>query len=319
MVKETSLLYSPNPQKGFQLTISLMDGSIYSLIEYGKVCKFTVDTQVKVNTIYYSVHKDKSANAMVVRPALYKVGTNVNRIPYPYVDSSKTVNEVKFIVDPKRYIIADGKAKNDFATFIIANQNTNIILEPGEYVLSAGENKPNHWDVFFSGKFHNKMFMQNDDCDGYIWEKYCEPNDYVFVDTVRYYDYYYTYTSGILYPSDKVYLKSGGPYDLTFYNMARCKDYVLGYNFFGSGSIESKASVKISNNGKDWVEREGPNGTYSMNQTTNKGIVLNNNEPYNVYKVEITDGGKLEYEKIGNVDAWSRLWILNGRLYYVER
>lgn len=320
MIKETSLLYYPNPQTGFEYTLTLSDGSSYTIYEFGKTVTFTVSQEVQVTSLTIKVLKDKSANAMIMHPSIVKKGSNVNKIPYPYIESSKTMNEVKFVVDSSRSITADGQAKNNPALFTIANQNSNIILDQGIYIFSAGTKKVNHWDVYFSGRYHNKMFMQNDDCDGYIWEKYHEPNDYIMCFQEWYSSYYWHNYSFLLYPNDKYVLPNAFPGTSTTNRGGMSKNYVIRgywYSFYDIGG-----SWYVSRDGKDWVKNKQdlrPDsatmyGNWSRDDDT--CIIVSHGV---IYTGEIQDNGQIKFEKVGTTSGWDIYGYGGGYLFLTKQ
>lgn len=306
MTKDSSLLYFPNPQKGFSFFVEFENGEIHSITENGKTISFTIDEETVVTRVCIRVSAKQEFH-LYMRPTLTSFGSNVNRITYPYVDEQKTLNGIKFVPHSINSITINGKSTAD-ALFTF---NTNITLQAGKYSMSLGPYNTNHWDVCFYSRdwgftFHNKLFAENDYCDGYIWEKYHEPDDYIlYLDK--------GYDNFIIYPRDKYAIRdNSGVFSHSLLNNKNRQIYGFGRGGRSKDLVilaenpdynTNDTCYLVSQNGKDWKAALGPYmGEYgrvdNWLRSCNKGIIAlqrYNEKMPRYYYVSVNKNGSLAF------------------------
>lgn len=97
-------------------------------------------------------------------------------------------------------------------------------------------------------RFRNAMFMQNDDCDGFIWEKKHTPNDYII--------FYPFYGPGWfrVYPNDKYVLRDNGLYNIVspYSYLFRVGDFLVGVRSVSPLGGEPYGEWIVSRDSKKW-------------------------------------------------------------------
>lgn len=329
MTKNSSLLYFPNPLTGFAFFVETEGGEIYSIMKVGTTTNFTLEEETLITRVGIRVSANKEFH-LYMRPTLTAFGSNVNRITYPYVDEQKTLNGIKFVPHSINSITINGKSTAD-ALFTF---NTNLTLQAGRYSLSLGPYKDTHWDVCFNHKdygftFHNKLFAQNDYCDGYIWEKYHEPNDYMlYLDT--------GYDNFIIYPRDKYAIRdNSGVFShktidnlkkqiYGFYRGGRSKDLVIlvdNYSYSGQNS-----TYLVSKNGKDWKSTPGvqigaKGRVDNWMHNCNKGIIARHPDGQsmpNYFYADVDERGSIAFSGLSLTGTNYLIGEGGGRIFYVK-
>ena len=331
MIINSSLLYYKNIQGKFGFSITLDDSTIYIVSKLGEPLTFTIENESVITKCIFTILKDESANSLFIRPSITKKGSNVNRFPYPYSDTTKTVNNVRFYVESGRSIIADGRATDGDAVFNVIGNNNQITLEPGEYRLYIASKNDQHYDAFFNGRFYNALYMLNEENDGLIFQKFHRPNEYILYNSY-WNNYYGDYPiAHIIYPKDKYVVNSGCN---LVNSIVRFAGYTKNYLIYANAPLYgvTHAGYRLgSKSGRKWLNysQDGPLlATVAYSRRDDTGIVhcyftddrWKGYEPGKFYLMDIQDGGKIEWTKspVQMPDNSTILHATNGRVYYIK-
>lgn len=231
----------------------------------------------------------------------------------------------------------------DYDLPIIDENNPIEIQETGNYVfipfktnnynwkynpsgISSCEHKNGHNEVKFNvtvqdDAFHshteswykNALFMENEDCDGYIWEKKHVPNDYII--------FYPFYGPGWwrIYPQDKYVLSDWGLNKILGINDARNSLYRVGDYLVFLFQDNNDVVWRVSKDSKKWKETKtkGNIPRWLYMSTT---FTTSNSEPFGTYidsdgkfcTFEITEDGVVEVTETGRTNEGITVWVCVG-------
>ena len=275
MIVKTSKLYYPNPCDGLVMAVNV-GSDVYSVDSFSTAITITLLAEATLTNLVLRVPSGKLASGIALTPSIYDVNdsSKTNLIPVPYTEASKTMNGVKFIVS-NRLMIVDGKATEGTTAFFIVCAS--MTLPAGEYAFNWGTKIDYHNDVYFAGKFHNAMFMENEDCDGLIYQVKHRPNNFIFVnggDGPQYVNYY----NKLIYPQDKFVINPGvGSFSNPDGGWSRTKKYLIrggGYTYGGNS-----AWMIASADGRHFLRGSivGPAAqrNSSFSRTSDRGLIIN--------------------------------------------
>ena len=158
-----------------------------------------------------------------------------------------------------------------------------------------------HGDVFFRGRFMEKMYIENDECDGLVWEK-LHSDDAILCITSWYPGYYsstsYQGTRLIQQDPRMPYVTPGAAGGDCF---MRTKDFII--SKVGSYYYAPTGSYAVSRDGKKWTKRIGGaptnwlGSTFGWSVKENVGILAADGK---IYRFDIDDSGKLTWTAIAD-------------------
>lgn len=349
MIWETSLLHYPDycgkdipydeyilddekGKIGFYFEVLLSDGTHVKLPNTGIELNITIPSNSSLYIEKFAFHCSKDFDPGEIRfqpyfqrrstiPGIYYDKKPINN---NYFVDKEYLNDLIFTKETKSTLLVEGervtpnkqkrkKAKAETVYTLISGDDEDHQLignsgsEPRYYVL--GIRVTNHWDVSFEGKYHNKLFMQNDDCDGMIWEKKHTPNDYVLVFAEWYASYYWHDKAMIMYPNDRYAIPTGMTGAGSTNRGAITRDFFVRgywYLFYDIGG-----QWYTTKDGHDWVhckEVLRPDNSYgNWTPNENRGIFTRQG---NIYLAEIEDNGQIHFTNIGPFGE--RTWVGDG-------
>lgn len=356
MIKETSLLHFPDYRGtdtpydeyifddergkiGFFFDIMLSDGTHVKFPNTGAELNIFIppNTDLYIERFMFRCSKDFDPGVMRFQPYFQKRSRLVNvKTEKTPINNNKEVdkdyiNDLIFTKETKYTLKVEGelippqnkrrrKAKEDTVYELISYEDEPQLIGNGG---SKGENYTigiritNHWDVKFNGAYHNKLYMLNDDCDGFIWEKYHEPNDYIILFAEWYASYYWHNKEMILYPNDKYAIPTGMTGIGTTNRGGITRNFFVRgyyYNFYDIGG-----NWYVTKDGHDWVwckEKLRPDNSYA-NWTIDedKGIFHSKGH---IYLASIENNGQIHFEDIGLIGDRTIIGDGNGYLYFTN-
>lgn len=273
MIVKTSKLYYPNPCDGLVMAVNV-GSDVYSVDSFSTAITITLLAEATLTNLVLRVPSGKLASGIALTPSIYDVNdsSKTNLIPVPYTEASKTFNGVKFIVS-NRLMIVDGKATEGTTAFFIVCAS--LTLPAGEYAFNWGTKIDYHNDVYFAGKFHNAMLMENEDCDGLIYQVKHRPNDYIMFSSSLSQGTYDTYYNKILYPKDKFLLNGMGPRINPGGAWSRTKNYFVNGGAYAYGAASGYTVRDKTFRYELRTNITGPSiGGGSWSKTSDRGLII---------------------------------------------
>lgn len=299
---------------GFFVDITLSNGERFKLCNTEQRAHITSDGNARI--ISCAIKFSKNFKAGKLRLQIHYVKPP-NKTRTPLNNKNDTIENINGLVikkdTPKDIEITGQKATDEVIYQMIDLQNTQL-LPAGNVEIRL--RIQNHWDVAFPvwetlygnvGRYYrryfHKLYMVNDECDGFIWEKKQHPNDY-FIWSGYWFSGTFSYNaSWIIYPEKKVVVPAGkvgnglgNQYDIT-------RDYVISWHNVSGGPY-----ISVSDNGLRWVSTNvgsKPSRT-SFSKNDNTGIGIWGNE---IYSISIDSDGHIQKNFIETT---------NGKEFYIN-
>lgn len=356
MIWETSLLHYPDyrgnskpydecimdddrDKIGFYFDIYLSDGTYVKFPNTGVELNITVppNTQLYIERFSFNCSKDFKPGELRFQPYFQRRSEISNHsydkefINNNYPIEKEYLNDLIFTKETNYTLLIQGElvdpkktkrkgAKEETVYNLITQDDPQLVVSTGSRSMNYvfGIRITNHWDVKFNGAYHNKLYMLNDDCDGFIWEKKHTPNDYIIHWGEWYASYYWHYKTMIIYPNDKYAIPDGLTGVGSTNRGAITKDFAVRSYFYTFYSIGGQWYT--TRDGHDWVhckEQFRPDRGDAGNWTRkeNKGIFVKDNW---FYLGEIDDTGQVHFTKYRACGEISILGSGNGYYFYTK-
>lgn len=161
--------------------------------------------------------------------------------------------------------------------------------------------------------YKNALYMNNDDCNGYIWEKKHVPNDYII--------FYPFYGPGWwrIYPQDKYVLSDWGLNKILGTNDARNSLYRVGDYLVFLFQDNNEVVWRVSKDSKKWKETK-TKGNIPRWWYMSTTFTTSSSEPFGTYidsdgkfcTFEITEDGVVEVTETGRTNEGITVWVCVG-------